>query len=477
MDTKQLRRVSINALAALVLLMFGSCERSVSDLEPPGNPVNPDVFIDGFSAGLNFAAFSGTVPSAFQVDEEETFDGSDASMRFEVPDANDPRGAFAGGVFFTDPGRDLSQFTALTFQIKASKAATIDLLGFGNDLGESRFQASISGLRVNSNWQKVIIPLPDPSKLDAEKGMFLFSEGPEDPDGEGPEPPRGYTFWVDELKFEVLGSIAQREFSIFQGEEQSTFSFIGINQTIDGLNAIFNLPTGIDRSVNLTPAYFEFNSTSQDIATVTSDGIINIVGGPGTTQITATVNGVAAEGSLTIDSRGAFQPAPIPTEDPEDVISIFSNSFNNVPIDFFNGFFEPFQTTTSDDFTVNGDDVLFYRNFNFVAIQFANPTVDVTSMNTLTMDIFFPNDFTAGERFEVELISFGPDGAFGGGDDSSSRVVFRSPFIRSQEWISINIPLSRFSGVNDFENIAQILFVGENIPGFFADNIYFRVEQ
>ena len=468
METKNLHTCFISALAGLLLLALGSCERSVSNLEPPGNPVNPNVFIDGFSAGLNFAAFAGTVPTAFDVDQEETFENSDASMKFAVPDAGDPRGAFAGGVFFTEVGRDLSDFTALTFWVKASKAATIDLVGFANDLGESKFEVTTSGLKVNSNWQKVILPIPDPTKLVDEKGMFFFSEGPEDG--------RGYTFWVDELKFEDLGTITQREFSILEGEDQSTFSFIGISQTINGLNATFNMPTGIDRTVNLTSSYFEFNSTDQNIANVTSDGRINIVGGPGTTEITATVNGVEAEGSLTIDSRGAFQPAPLPTEDPDDVISIFSNSFDNVPIDFFNGFFEPFQTTTSDDFTVNGDDVLFYRNFNFVAIQFANPTVDVTSMNSLTMDIFFPNDFEAGEQLEVELISFGPDGAFDGGDDSSSRVTFRPPFIRSQDWISVNIPLSRFSGVTDFENIAQILFVGENIPSFFADNIYFRAE-
>jgi len=155
-------------------------------------------------------------------------------------------------------------------------------------------------------------------------------------------------------------------------------------------------------------------------------------------------------------------------------VNIFSNVFDNEPVDFFNGFFEPFQTTTSEDFTVNGDDVLFYTNFNFVGIQFANPTIDATSMTHLRMDIFFPNDFGTGVRFQIELISFGPDGAFGGGDDSSQVVTFTRPFLVDQEWISFDIPLSSFSAINDFSNIAQIIYIGENIPGFFADNIYFR---
>lgn len=458
--------IKLFTISGLLLILFGGCERSVNNLEEPDFSTNPDVFIDGFSAGLNFAAFAATVPTAFQVDNEVTFENSKASMRFEVPDANDPRGAFAGGAFFTDTGRDLTQYDALTFWTKATQPATIDVVGFGNDFDESRFQASVSGLKVNSNWQKVIIPIPDPSKLESERGMFFFAEGPEDD--------RGYTFWVDELKFEKLGTVVQRQFSILNGQDQVDTSFSGVTKTIGGLNSIFNLPTGIDIAVDLTPAYFEFSSSDGSIATVNSEGVVSIVGGPGTAQITASVGNTTAEGSLTIDSRGPFQPAPVPTDDPENVISLFSDVYDNEPVDFFNGFFEPFQTTTSEDFTVNGDNVLFYTNFNFVGIQFANPTIDVTSMTNLRMDIFFPNEFGTGVRFQIELISFGPDGAFGGGDDSSQVVTFTRPFLVDQEWISFDIPLSGFSGIDDFENIAQIIYIGENIPGFFADNIYFR---
>jgi hypothetical protein len=62
-------------------------------------PTNPEVFIDGFSAGLNYAAFGGSVPTAFDVDRNVTYNNSEASMRFEVPDEDDPRGSYAGGVF------------------------------------------------------------------------------------------------------------------------------------------------------------------------------------------------------------------------------------------------------------------------------------------------------------------------------------------------------------------------------------------
>ncbi|HRF40526.1 MAG TPA: hypothetical protein PK198_17160, partial [Saprospiraceae bacterium] len=195
-----MKNIFFRFIGAALLLTAWACERDVADLEPAAYPTNPNVFIDGFSAGLNYGAFGSSVPTAFQVDNEVTYNQSRASMRFEVPDVNDPRGAYAGGVFFTSTGRDLSGYDALSFWAKASQPANIDVLGFGNDFGESRYQVSLSGVGVNTNWKKYIIPIPDPSKLKTERGMFFYSEGPEND--------RGYTFWIDEVKFEKLGAVA-----------------------------------------------------------------------------------------------------------------------------------------------------------------------------------------------------------------------------------------------------------------------------
>lgn len=156
------RLIKLFPIAALSILLF-SCERDLDDLSPVTFPANPEVFIDGFSGGLNYAAFGGSVPTAFDVDTRETYNNSAASMRIDVPDAGDPRGAYAGGSYFTESGRDLSGFNALTFWAKATQSATIDVLGFGNDLGENKFQVSISNVGVNTSWTKYIIPIPDPS--------------------------------------------------------------------------------------------------------------------------------------------------------------------------------------------------------------------------------------------------------------------------------------------------------------------------
>ncbi len=441
-------------------LLLLSCERDLSDLKPAAYPTNPEVFIDAFSPGLNYAAFGGSVPTAFDVDTEVTYKNTSlASMRFEVPDAGDPRGAYAGGAFFTSVGRDLSGYDALTFWAKASQAANIDVVGFGNDLGDSKYQASISGLAVNTNWQKYIIPLPDPAKLTAERGMFFYSEGPENG--------RGYTFWIDELKFEKLGTLAHPQHAILNGEDQVETSFIGVSKTIGGLSSTFNLPTGINQSLSVAPTYFTFTSSNESVATVSESGIVRVVGGPGSAKITATLGGVPAKGSLTIQSLGNFQSAPIPTHSPDKVISIFSDVYNDVPVDYYNGFWQPFQTTLSADFTVNNDRILHYTDFNFVGIQFSSPTINATSMTHLHLDIYFPNPLTTNARFKIELVNF-----VSGGTGAFTTTI---PATQSQQWISLDIPLSSFAGLSGRANLAQIIFVDDNnsISSFYADNIYF----
>ncbi len=446
----------------LILVFFLGCEREITDLELATLSNNPEVFIDGFSAGLNYAAFGGSVPTAFDVDNEVTWNNSNASMRFEVPNANDPRGSFAGGVFYNDAGRDLSGYNAITFWAKASQSAVIGEIGFGNDLGQNKYVVSIQGLTISTGWKKYIIPIPDPSKLTAERGMFWYAAG--NMDG------KGFSFWIDEVKYEKLGTIAHPKFSILNGEDQVETSFIGVEKTIGGLTSTFNMPAGVNQAINIAPAYFEFESSNPSIATVDENGHVTVTGGPGNAEITAYVGEIAAEGSLTIQSVGDFDPAPVPDHDPENVISIFSDVYENVPVDYYNGYWEPYQTTVSADFEVDGDRILHYLDFNFVGIQFANPTVNATSMTHIHVDIYLPNPLNANAQFQIELVDFGAE--------VSGVVATNITVAQAQQWISLDIPLADFTGLTSRANLAQIIFVdvNGNIPSFYADNVYFYNE-
>ncbi|MCB0472382.1 MAG: Ig-like domain-containing protein, partial [Flavobacteriaceae bacterium] len=444
------------------IIAITGCERDEDNLQPATFPSTAEVFIDGFSAGLNYAAFGGSDPKAFDVDTEVKYSGS-SSMIFKVPDAGAPQGAYAGGVYYTDMGRDLSGYNVLTFWARASKAANIDLIGLGNDLGENKYQASISNVPVNTNWQKYYIPIPDPSKLTEEKGMFFYSEGPEDG--------KGYTFWIDEVKFEKLGTIAHQKAMILGSEDKTESTFNSLSIPIDGLGVSFNLPTGVDQKVNATPAYFTFSSTEPGVATVSDKGLVTVLSS-GTAVITATLGALEAEGSLTIESSGEYEHAPVPQVAADKVISLFSDAYTNEPVDYYNGYWAPYQTTLSADFTVNNDHVLNYYNFNFVGIQFTDPLIDASTMTHFHMDIYTSDPDAATKKLAVQIVDAGADGQLGTDDDSSGKIEISDPQLEPGKWLSIDIPFSSFSELTARAHLAQIILDG-NLTGFFADNIYF----
>lgn len=449
----------------ITLLFTSSCERELSaDAKLATYPVTAEVFIDGFSGGLEYLPFGGSKLDAFTVDTDTYYEGT-ASMRLDIPNFGDPDGAFAGAIFPDNGGRNLTEYDALTFWAKASKAATINEIGFGNDFGDNRYLVTKNNLRVGTNWKKYIIPLPDPDKLIFEKGLFWYAEGPENGDG--------YTIWVDELKFENLGTVAQPRPAIFNGGDEVAQTFIGSTITMVGLTQTFNLADGSDETVSAAPAYFTFTSSDESVATVSELGEVSIVGS-GTTVITAILGGVKAEGSLTVESLGDFTPAPIPTRDAANVISVFSDAYTNISVDFYNGFFAPFQTTLGGaDLSINGDNIIKYTELNFVATEFKNPTIDVSGMTHIHVDIQIQEPIDGGDFIAVELGDFGSDGVFGGGDDSSGRVTFSSADLSSNQWISLDIPLADF-GLGSRSNLAQVFFISDaTISTILVDNMYF----
>lgn len=463
---KSINKISLRiALFGFISFILSNCERSLSgDVDFARFPTTPEVFIDGFSGGLSYFPFQGSKLDAFKVDTDVRYSGT-ASMRFDVPNVGDPAGAFAGAIFPDNGGRDLSDYDALTFWAKASQSATINEIGFGNDFGENKFMVTLNNMRISTAWTKYVIPIPDPSRLVLEKGMFWYAEGPENNNG--------YTFWIDELKFEKLGTVAQPRPAIFAGQNETIDTFIGTTITIPGLTQTFNLASGLNQTVAAAPAYFTFKSSDVDVARVSENGVITIVG-PGTAEITAVLAGVRAQGSLTIQSLGNFLPAPTPTRDPANVISVFSDAYTNIPVDFYNGFFAPFQTTLGGaDLIIGGDQIIRYTQLNFVATEFKNPTINISGMTHFHVDIQIPESIDPADFISIELGDFGPNAVFGGGDDSSGRVTFGSAALSSNTWISLDIPLADF-GLTNRNNLAQIFFISDaTISNLLVDNMYF----
>jgi len=278
-------------IAALFLVISYSCQPDDENLPEATFPDIAEVFIDTFSAGLQYAAFGTSKVTAFDVDTDITFEGT-AAMRFDIPNTSDPEGGFAGGVFTTGVGRNLTNYNVLTFYARASKGETINQIGFGLTFEGEVFRTQVNGIQVGTDWQKYFIPIPNSARLTQERGMLWIAEAADDGSS--------YQLWIDEVKFENLNTIIQENAEILNGVDQVTGASAGNTITIDGTSATYNLPSGILQSLTTTAAYFDYTSSNESVATVNEFGVVSVLSDDGSSVISATLNGLDANGSITL---------------------------------------------------------------------------------------------------------------------------------------------------------------------------------
>ena len=478
----------ITLLTGLLFVILMSCERDISDqTEFATLSKTGEIFTDspvGLGSDFYFP-YTGSKATAWSVDENEGYE-SQASMRFDVPNANDPDGNYAGGILRVDgSGRDLTEFDALTFWAKASQGVVIGAIGFGQDFGLNQYEVSETNVSFSSNWTKYVIPIPDPSKLFDERGMFWYSAGTENTGGSG------YTFWIDELKFERLGTIGQPRPAILNGEDLVQDAFSGIDLELSGLTQTFNLGSGLNKTINVAPSYFDFTSSDPSSAFVNQFGVVSV--SVGSSVITASLGGVEAEGSLTLNATGGFEDAPTPTTDSDDVISVFSDAYENVPVEFYNGYWQPYQTTEGGEVVINGQNVIHYTNFNFVGTKLVTP-LDISEMTHFSIDILMPVDLPTDIDMLVVLKNENTEQTtlqqqrIGGqtyqwsdqtGDinDTESNATFEIGGV----WKTIKIPLRPTSETGLDKTGVNIIIIenikSSNVTELHVDNMYFFREQ
>ncbi len=453
--------LSTTSALTLCLLGLAACSRDSGSTAPDDQPSDSEVFLDGFSDGMDFQAFGDSKLDALNLDYNVHYAGS-ASIRIDVPNEGNADGSYAGGAFVAPGyGRNLSSYTALTFYAKASLSTTIAVLGIGNDnTGTSLYTAEQSGVAVGTEWQKYTLPLPLPSKLTSEAGLFHFAAAPHQGSG--------YQLWFDEIQFETLDTVTNPR-PVMDSQTLSTVT--GSRLTPTGCQVTFAVE-GVDQLMGIMPAYYTYISDNTDVATPVGDGSISIVG-TGQAQISASLGSTAVEGSITvlaIDAPTAGPPAP---EQPAaDVISVFSNAYNCITVDAWS---TDWDIADVEDIQLNGDDVKLYTNLTYAGIDFSSSLIDASAMNYLHVDVYsyVPNDFA------IKLVDFGADGAYSGGDDSEHELslsLSSSPAMTSGDWSQLDIPLSYFSSLQSTSHLAQIVLAGGS-EILYLDNLYLHAAE
>ncbi|NND47511.1 MAG: glycoside hydrolase family 16 protein, partial [Woeseiaceae bacterium] len=189
----------------------------------------------------------------------------------------------------------------------------------------------------------------------------------------------------------------------------------------------------------------------------------NFPGDPnGTTPFPATMevdwvrvySGEDPDGGVATEPNAA---APTPTEDPADVTSLFSDAYDDIAgIDYNPDWGQATEFTLAQ---IAGNEMLKYANLDFQGIDFAGNPQDVSGKGFLHVDVWTA-DSTA---LNAYLISPGPV-------ETSYELTGD---IAPNSWVSVDIPLSEFAGV-DLTNLIQLKFDGNGT--IFLDNLYFAGE-
>ena len=480
-----MKNITMNYLKSTTLiLLIGlisiSCERNLSDdATLSTNSKTAEIFTDTpVGMGSNFYfPYGGSKFTAWSVDQSVSYKGN-ASMRVDVPNAGNQTGDFAGAILRIDGGgRDLSGFDCLTFWAKATQGVVIGEIGFGEDFYPNKYITTLKNVSFDTSWTKYIIPVSDASKLISEKGMFRYSAGTQGTNG------LGYSFWIDELKFEKLGTIGQPRPSIANGTNLTLNSFIGVTVPITDLREIFNMPSGFDQVVYPSSGYFIFKSSNPAAATVSENGQIKVVG-TGSAIITANIGGrldattnlfVGGKNSIdsiTINSLGNLALPPTPTRDATKVLSVFSDTYTNVPVTYYNGFWTPGSTTGSADFSVNGNNFLNYTNFNYVGIAMTAPTLDVSTMTRVHFNMYVPSSVPSNFSFLISIEDWGANQVDNGGDDTRQQITVTRSQVSANNWVTIDAPLT-LAVKNNIGLIIMENINGSSLSNFYMDNIYF----
>ena len=437
---------------------------------------NGKVFTAGaLDTGVTFFDFGGaTNVPAPAVDPATTFTDGTAAMKVVITGA---AGAYSGGAWVASAPRDLRSFNALTFWAKSTAAHSTLKVQLGNDAGTGAnvdFQVEEIGLGLTATWQQFVIPLPDPTQANGIDGLFSFASANDN-----------YTFWVANVQYANVpvgqlgtGFVAGDGFN---GVPQPLSIPVGGTYAINpGPNSIvWTLPAGspfapLPNGGNLNNDgwhWFKFSGSNNAVASINANGVItgNAAGGPAT--FTATMAGVQIPGqtAVTVTSPLAVPAtiAPTPLVSPANVIALFSSTYSNVPVDTWRTSWSANNNELVDPYTIAGHAVKQYTLHSFVGIEFGlngvNTAVDASTMTTFHVDIWSPNPAT---DMDIQLVN----------DAAGAAAVghFHTGALAANTWVSLEIPLSGFTGLTLRNKVNQLLFVPVAPSVIYIDNVYFH---
>jgi hypothetical protein len=195
--------------------------------------------------------------------------------------------------------------------------------------------------------------------------------------------------------------------------------------------------------------------------------LIGMPGNNGATQFTFYFTDI----ELLTDVQ-VFESAPIPTTAPSNVISLFSDIYDDVLVDTWSA---DWDNANSATLITAGNEVKKYSDLALAGIEFKVEPIDASKMTHLHLDVWKENPDTA---LKIKLVDFGANGVWEGtnSDNVEAELSFNNagnPSIEGNQWVGLDIPLSDFTGLTSRESLAQLIISGGGAGDtVWLDNIY-----
>jgi beta-glucanase (GH16 family) len=184
------------------------------------------------------------------------------------------------------------------------------------------------------------------------------------------------------------------------------------------------------------------------------DGVADIEDQCPNSQVNTTVDITGCEVTQTTPVSATPETAPLaPTHNADDVISLFSDAYNNIDSIDYNPNWN--QATQVTQVQVEGNTVLKYTGLNYQGTDYGDNKQDVSGYEFLHIDYWTAN----AQSLELYLISPGPQ--------ETPHVIN----VVKGSWQRLAIPLSTFASVVDLSNTFQLKIAGSG--DVYLDNIYF----
>ncbi len=306
---------------------------------------------------------------------------------------------------------------------------------------------------VAGSWQSLDIPIASFTGTLTNAIQFKFDGG------------TGGTIYLDNLYF--WKTAAPTGTPVIGFLTLPAFKFVG--------DASFTLTDPTSTSAGA----FSYTSSNTAVATV-SGHTVTIVGA-GTTTFTANqaASGSFLAGSVTanleVDTAPLVAAPTPPTRNSWDVISLYSNAYNNRTVDTWSASWD---NSNIYDVQIAGNDTKYIKFGTFLGVDFsgAGHHIDATAMTNFHMDLWVADANQVGLVCNPKFVDFG------GTANEVSHLLFPIELYPSQPsgtWISIDLPFTAVepSSTQTRSDLAQLVITSVAfvaVPGqnVFVDNVY-----